>query len=552
VDLTSANKTDANFDFTTVTMGTIGGKVTDNTAGANIGVYAFETATFALTQVTAVNGDYSFTLSPGKYEIFVIKTNGKIFYYKDGGATQSEAEATILTVAGGGQLSDKNLDITEDNNVLTGKVTFKRADGDPAINVLITATSAAGKGIAITGQNGAYSIGGLKPGNYLVEMNPLNSKYAVQSATVTIPTTSPQDFIIDTGNVLTGTITNSSGGAAVPGAMVYLLDQQTGGLINGRMYFSDALGKYTIADIANGIVTLNVTHPLYRNYSEPNLSITSDLTKDVQLVRGAYFNITVRDGDNGNVALPGALVIVLRAGAVPVYALTDASGNCKIYGLDSSKSDYIVIAQKAGFERKAPTGLNPVDGGTPVTIDLIRPAARFALSGTITSDCPGNPPVIDAFILVSSAAKDFFASTVTDTKGEYGFTDLPQASDYRLVVVPGGALRTQVQTGLNYTGSLTQTNSVTIPCGSQITGTVTRTGTTPIYVFLYTAAGQFVGFTQADGTTGAYTFTGIAAGNYKVLAVSSGFSPKWYDGKSDINTANAVNAGGTANIALAP
>jgi hypothetical protein len=174
--------------------------------------------------------------------------------------------------------------------------------------------------------------------------------------------------------------------------------------------------------------------------------------------------------------------------------------------------------------------------------------AVFTLSGTITSTCTGTPPVVGAFVLVSSASKDFFASAVTVAGGKYSFTNLPQASDYRLVVVPGGALRTQVQTGLNYSGGTVFTNDVAIPCGSAISGTVTA-GTAKIYVFLYTAAGQFVGFAEV-GAAGAYSFAGLAAGNYKVLAVSAGFSPKWYNGQTTIGAADTVSAGGTANITL--
>jgi hypothetical protein len=321
------------------------------------------------------------------------------------------------------------------------------------------------------------------------------------------------------------------------------------------MYFSDsATGNYAIADIADGIYNLNVTHPLYRSHSEADLTIRENVTKDVPLVKGAWFDVTVKDGSNGDALLPGALVIVTRSGAVPVYALTDTDGNCKIYGLDVM--DYIIIVQKRGYDRQALTSQTPSAGGTAVPVTLTRPAALFALSGTITSTCTGNPPVVGAFVLVSTASKDFFASAITDAYGKYSFTNLPQASDYRLVVVPGGALRTQVQTGLDYDDSNVVVNSpnpndVAIPCGSTISGTVTA-GTAKIYVFLYTAAGQFVGFTEADGA-GAYTFDGLVDSNtYKVLAVSSGFSPMWYNGATTIGDAAAVNAGGVAKITLTP
>ncbi len=551
VDITAANKTDAHFNFAGITMGTIAGTVTETSAPvAGIGVYAFETSTFALTQVmTNGSGVYSLTLAPGTYEVFVIKANNKNFYYKDGGTTQSQADSTKLVVTAGGSLTGKNIDITECTGVLTGKVTFTRPDGDPAANVLITATSSNGNGITMTGANGVYTIGGLCGADYRVEMNPLDSRYAVQSATVTIGTgaTVTQNFVIGAGNVLSGTITESPGGTTpIPNAMIYLLDQQSGTLVNGRMYFSGAGGSYTIADIPNSVDTLNVTHPSYRPYREVDLSITADLTKNVQLVKGSYFNVTVLDGSNGNAPLAGVLVIVARTGDIPVYALTDGAGNCKIYGLDAANSDYIILAQKPGYERQSLLSQTPSLAGQPISFTLTRPAV-FNLGGTIKSGCAGTPAVPGAYVLVSTG--DFFASAISNGSGVYSFTDLPQGSGYRFVVVPGGALRTYVETGLTF--AATTTKDVTIPCGQTITGTITDgTNGVAATVLLYTALNEFVGYTVAS-TAGAYSFPGLAnSTTYKVLAVATGFSPKWYNGKATIDAADPVSAGGVANITL--
>jgi len=553
LNILSDNQTGVDFDFGNITKGTIGGTITENANGVpNIGVYAFETTKFSLTQAAANGtGVYSFSLAPGNYEIFVIKANGKIFYYAVGGSTQSEAAATVLTLAAGGALAGKNIDISECTNTLSGAVTYKRVGGDPAANVLITAVSNLGKGIAMTGPNGSYSIGGLCGATYQVTMNPLNSKYAVQNATVAVAGTAAQNFIIDTGNVLSGKITDSSNSANVANAMIYLLDQQTGTLVNGRMYFSNSTGDYVIADIANGIYGLNATHPLYRSYGESNVIISADTTKNFQMVKGAYFDVTVTDGDNGNIPLAGALIIVTRAGDVPVYALTNNSGNAKIYGLDSAQSDYLILAQKPGFDRQSKTAQTPAVSGTAVSFSLTRPASLFGLSGTITSSCGG--AIADAFVLVSSVNKNFFATAITNASGQYSFTNLPQANDYRFVVVPGGSLRVQVETGLNYTGNTTFTKDVILPCGSTITGNVTRNGTATIYVFLYTADNTFVAFTAADGS-GNYTFNGLTnATTYKILAVSSGNTPKWYDGQTAIGSATAVAAGDSGkNITLTP
>jgi hypothetical protein len=554
-----ANKTGINFDFTSITKGTITGTIS-NSPIANIAVYAFETTNPALTAANAdAVGAYSFTLAPGIYEIFVIKPNGKIFYYSSSGTTQSEAEATLVNLAAGGNPSGININLLECENTLTGKVAFERADGDPAVGVLITATSDRGNGIALTGQDGSYTLSGLCDATYLVEMNPLNSKFAVQRQEVAVPgTTGLEPFIIDKGSILSGKVA-AEDGTGIGNAMIYLIDQATGMLVNGRMYFSSSdtatLGNYAIADIDGGVYSINVTHPDYKSYSESDVEITTDLVKPtVTLTKGAYFNITVTDGDNST-PLPGALAIVIKAaaGSMPIYALANSSGNCKIYGLDKSTA-YTILVQKSGFERKSQSVTT--DGSADenvVPITLNRPAAKFTLNGTVTSDCTDNPPVAGAYVVVSSehaaSGKGFFSTVLTNSTGGYIFADIPQADDYRLVVVPGGDLRTVVFTGLDYldTNNAANPYNVSISCGSSISGTITA-GSSPIYVFLY-KDDKFVAYTKA-ASGGAYEFKGLSGGGYKVMATSRGYSPKWNGNVTTKGAATAVNAGVTVDINL--
>ena len=100
------------------------------------------------------------------------------------------------------------------------------------------------KAAAITGQDGGYTLTGLcGPASYNVIMQPLLGRYAVQKKTAAIPATAALNFVIDSGSVLSGTVKDDVGaGSDVNNAMIYLLDQATGTLINNRMYFS-AAGK---------------------------------------------------------------------------------------------------------------------------------------------------------------------------------------------------------------------------------------------------------------------------------------------------------------------
>jgi len=547
VDISGGNATAIDFDYSTSTRATIAGAVSDSNAGVpDIGVYAFDVNTFALTSVlTDATGAYAITVAPGSYEVFVIKGAGKIFYYADGGSTQNESAATPLTVTAGQDLTGKNIDITECDKTLTGKVTYERADGDAVEGAMITAESADGESSAIdiTGQDGAYTLTGLCDGiSYTVTMTPLMGSFAVQETTILAGTNTTLDFVIDTGHELMGTVTDASDSSKVPSTMLYLTDQNTGLLVGGRMYFSDANGAYSIGDIATGIYSLEASHPAYRMYSASDLSIWQDTTKDIALIKGAHFKGTVLDGSNSNAPLAGVTIIVTRAGGTPLYKITNSSGYYELYGLDASQSDYIVMAQKKGYERSFKISQQPSTAGTTVDFTLNRPAAVCALSGTITSGCGDKPALEGTIVMVSSASKNFFATADTNGSGAYSFTKLPQAADYRFVVIPGSGLQTYVETGVSLTAA-TVTKDVEIPCGSEISGTVTGKGTGAITVYLLAAADNaFVGQVTA-GAGGAYTFKGLSAGNYKVLAVETGNAAKWYNGQTLIANADPVAAG---------
>jgi hypothetical protein len=228
-----------------------------------------------------------------------------------------------------------------------------------------------------------------------------------------------------------------------------------------------------------------------------------------------------------------------------------------VYGLDEANSDYFILAQKRGYVRQVKPSQTPATGaGTDASFTLVYPAALFNLSGGITSDCgDGGAPVPDAFVVVSSAKEKFSSSTRTDGSGAYSFQNLPQSDDYRFVVVPGGSLQVYVDSPMGVTSgtiaSGTATKDVELPCGGQIRGAITWTGTGTAYVLLYTAGNEFVDFTTADTSSGEYTFTGLADGTYKVLAFASGNTPKWYNGIAGIADADDVAAGAVnINITL--
>lgn len=533
VDISTANAVNINFTFTPPGSHITGWIKEGGVGVSEITVYGFNVNTFALiSAATNASGDYDLNVAPGTYEVFVIKGNGRIFYFynENGTPTQSESGAVLRTVPP--DQPNTNIDITECNKTLEGKVTYDTATGESVANVLVTASTATQRALGLTGQDGRYTIGGLCAATYDLAAKPLSGNYAVEYDTVTFSqadTKKTKDFFIDRGWLLSGTVKDKVTLAAIPGAMLYLKDQTTGALVGGRIFFSDQNGAYSIRVTQSGIYTLEVTHPDYRSYSI-SFMMESDTIQNVPLEKGAHFKGTVTDNSNPAKPLAGATIIVTRAGETPVYTVTNSAGFYSVYGLNSENFDYIIMAQTRGYERQAQTGKQPSVSGTTVDFALAKPAVTYTVSGWVKTSAAPSPEVGGAIVLVSSVTKNFFASTTTANDGTYTIAGLIGDSinpvAYRIVVIPGGNLPIQSR---DFTVSNANViENFTIDLGLSIGGTVSgpASGAT-VYVFLYKGT-TYIGFTTT--TTGAFLFKGLAAGtDYKLLAVSAGYTSQGAD-----------------------
>lgn len=560
VDISSANATSIDFDFTSVETATITGQVVKNGSGvADIGVYALEVNTYGLvSQLTDSAGNYTLTVAPGSYEVFVF-SSGKAFYYKSATeTTQKESEATILVLNAGDSSSDANIDITECDCTLSGNVTYERTGGDPVAGALITAISDKVQAAGFTRRDGSYLLTGLCQDTYQVEMNPLTGDYAIQVTSITIDGSNCDsvavNFIIDTGNTLSGQVTEQGTVTPISRAMLYLTDNSTGELVGHRMYFTNPQGNYSIGDIPTGVYTLHVSHPRFESATVEDLDISADTTQDVELSKGAFIYGHVEDGSFN--AIAGATIIAVVADEEPSYAVTDGSGDYAIYGLDSTKT-YLVFASKRGYERAFhPNLVQPATpDGTMVDFTLTPPAETFDLDGTVTTDCTSYTQVVGATVIASynpgAGKPDSFKVTTTVANGYYSFTGLPQDANYHLVVVPPGNLRLKVISNIDGTGG-DVTQNIFIPCGGAISGKITLgTAANLVYVVLWdSSSGDLVGYVAVITPDAAgkypYSFDGLAAGNYKVVAGAAGNVTKWYatdpDTGADRDQATAVSS----------
>lgn len=542
VNIADSDVSGINFSYANLTKGTVFGKVLVNKKLVpDASVFAFEVNTFALSSVlTNNNGEYTFQLTPGSYELFVIKQNGKIFYYSDSGTTQNESDATVIKVKEGDEITDKDIDITECKEILTGKVTFDREDGNPVANVLITAIGERGRAIDITKDDGTYKLTGLCSGEvYTVKMEPLTGNYGIQEKIITAGKDKTCNFVIDTGNTLSGTIKNEQG-QDIAGALIFLINQYTKQLAGKQIYVSEAGGKYSINGLPDGIYTVRVTHPEYQTYEEKNIVINQDIKKDIILTKGAHFTGTVTDNDTGK-PIPGVVIIVTRPGGTPLYDITNKSGKYAIYGLDENQS-YFIIAQKQGYNRTVLTDQKPTTGNDTLDIVLSKPVKKYSVSGKVTTTCD-NKPVENAEVVLSSEKAHFLDSVFTDKNGNYEFKDVPQSDDYKLIVI-APEYPVYVKTNLNISSDLSE--DVALKCGAdtEIRGKVTWNGKGQALVLLYTKNDEFVGYRNIKKSGDKYVFKGLDSNTkYKVLAVGPEGNTKWYNGKDSIDKADLVSPG---------
>ncbi|MBN1380491.1 MAG: carboxypeptidase regulatory-like domain-containing protein [Deltaproteobacteria bacterium] len=549
VSIAAENATNINF-MLTVPESHITGTVSES--GGNISgltVYGYEINTSATVFTRTISdGTYDLKAAPGTYLIFVIKGNGKIFYFfkEDGTPTQNETYALPRIITDNGQtIANTNIDITEGDRTLEGNVTYLTAGGEPVANALITVSTATEGSLGLTSADGHYSVGGLRSGvTYSVSVKPLSGNYPVQKTSIVAGVDTTKDFVIGGGAVLSGAITESNSNPVKPvsGAMYYIKDRQTGILSGGRVYYSDTNGNYSIHDVPGGNYTLEVFHSDYCNYSADLTIGTSNVTHQVAMEKGASFQGTVEDTQGEPVA--GTTILATRDGATPVYTMTNSTGGYTIYGLDETKSDYIVIAQKKDYERQMMTDQQPSSSGTIVDFTLSKPLATYQVSGTVKMS--DDSPVQNATVLVSSKLLSFFVRTTTAADGSYAVTGLIHAGNYTVTVLPDGNLPLQ-------SNSFTVDNAdislnFTIPLGQEIAGYVFGSPIFPadkdIYVFLYKGL-KYIGYTKVQDNT--FSFPGLVEGSdYKILVTADGYMNQWYYGSNSISLANTIASGNTA------
>jgi hypothetical protein len=549
----SAPATTAHIDMALTRAGSVFGTISDCTSGVGVAyasVILLDSGTgdWVGSDSTDINGAYAIHNVPsGSYRVRVdpVATTGYLGRWY---GSQPDCPDKVTVTA---PTDINGIDVAlEMGGSISGRATDAATGlGVPGQMVYVTSTSASE---VITGstrvidETGAYTIGGLPTGDYLLSFRaagyPLTTSPAV--AKVTAPgAVTGFNVSLPKGGGIGGKVTDSKG-AGVSEVLVQAIDTVTNVVAGSST--TDYSGAYLIDGLSTGSYKL----------------IYDGSYADSRNGGGSYgggFYGGFSDSETGAKALASVITIGDWSPApvpVPVPAVSVASGPGFGTTVSVSVSSYATLSVLPfpGAASVSVTAPN-ITGGIDFSV-----APAGAISGQV-SDGDSDEPLGGIYVTAYDSLGRFWpAGATTDSDGSYTITGLPSGS-YRLQftsndAASGGYLGTWYGSGS--TSTLTAEVSVLAPATSYgidarlhkagaISGSISvNTCPGPQFVFVkaYEAvSGRQAGFASIyNGYGENFLIGGLPAGSYK-LAISTGeagFVNQWYPGKTDEATAQPI------------
>jgi photosystem II stability/assembly factor-like uncharacterized protein/5-hydroxyisourate hydrolase-like protein (transthyretin family) len=440
-----------------------------------------------------------------------------------------------------------------------------------------------------TDSYGAYSITGLASGEYKLQFrNQSNFNYLDQwysskadkaSATaisVTVPgTTSGINVALLKGGSITGTVTDSVSGAAIPGVYVTAVDASTGEWINSAT--TDSSGVYSIVGLAGSYKLRFSANGYVEQWSGDKADQTAATSVTVTAPNAtAGINMAmVKGGNISGIITDSTTEAVILGAYIDAYntvtgswvnsGYSDSSGAYSISGLASG--NYKLRFSATGYVAQWSGGKSDQAAATTVSVTAPNITAGInlglakgaAIAGTVTdSDTGAVIPRVS--VTAYNAATGSWVSSVsygyTNSSGTYRISGLATGS-YKLRFAANGyveqwfggqadqtAATTVTATAPNTTAGI----NVALVKGGSISGTIsdrtTGAGIAGTYLYVINrSTGDWAGSTQTD-SNGSYTITGLASGSYRLRidpASSTGYIGNWYGGTNDYPCAGAIS-----------
>ncbi|MBS0646799.1 MAG: carboxypeptidase regulatory-like domain-containing protein, partial [Verrucomicrobia bacterium] len=266
---TTGNKTfTVNFSLSFI-LSNITGQVTDSKThlpivGATIS--AIQNNLTILSTTTDSGGNYKLgSLNPGIYTVQVTAS-----HYQKGTSTITTLVGQTLQlpfalISNAGSVSGQITDAVTGQAVASATVNLSQNGS------LVTS--------ATTDSRGAYTLSGLVPGSYVLQVSATHYQSGSASVTIVSDQTATANLVLtpNAGSV-SGQITDAVTGQAVASATINL--SQNGSLVTSAT--TDSRGAYTLSGLVPGVYTLQVSASHYQSGSA-GVTIVSDQTATANL-----------------------------------------------------------------------------------------------------------------------------------------------------------------------------------------------------------------------------------------------------------------------------
>ncbi len=535
----------------TANAATVNGMVTDTNGTA------IDSAIVTLTPIAGGTSYRDTTDATGIYLLSGVAVGTyRISAAKTGYNTMAPAN---LNVPAATSVIAQNLELTKTGAGVSISGVVTNATGGAGIVGAVVRLRLAGAVVdsATTITGGAYTLSGVQPGTYTINVTATGFTAQTSGAVTVAATAMTRNFQlvpIAAGVSISGTVTAATGGAGIVGAVVRL--RQAGAVIDSAITITG--GAYTLDSVRAGTYTLNVTASGYVAQTTGNIMVgATAVTRNFQMVvqpAGVPILGTVTDADDQS-AIGGAILLLRQAGATVDSVVTSDAGD---YSFDSVQAGMYTINISA-------TGYTSQTTGN-ITVATTALTRNFQLVATPTGNlyvlvrtsATGNAPIVGA--TVAATPTTVGAPTLTGTTGANGYIGFPGcvAGIYNVTSSAAGytanTVRHTVPATVKDTLVITLTASAagTKVLKGVVTDTATNAKLAHVEVVLTITGGGTGTLTFFDSTdaNGNYTIVGIPVTSVRgaVVATRTGYDTHT-DARVTLGTAGTADST-TLNIAM--
>lgn len=491
--------------------------------GALIQIFT-STNQFIASVVTNADGAYTYNnLGIGSY-IITATANGFV--------TQA-AGLIVQTVP---SFSTVNFSLEETTVVFKGKVVDSQTqDGIGNATVVITDNNETVLGTAFTNAQGEFQIAGLPESFITVTITAPN--YSIFNQGVLLPIIPPDEFIAELtttiGNI-SGTVSNADNPSQpIPNANI-VVRASTNGVVVATVT-ADANGSFFIPGLSAGSYTITASvSGNGQTFGTETIGVTVIAGETVLasiLLLPTSFPISgeVLDAGNNNplINVPNVQVSLYNAQNVLIRTILADFGTGGYRFENLQPGTYFIAANAPDYY---PNIISAFILNAPVTADIPLSQVQVIDSGTIFINVhtPTTTPVAGAAISLKTSNNLVIATGVTDSNGNFEFTDIPLGS--YIVTADKEGFGTDSRAAFLTTDSPTANiDFVLSPDTGNLTGFIidvlTGLPIAGVTISVEDRTGAVVAET-VTGTNGFYSFNGLAPGTYTVVADAFNYGPQ--------------------------